>query len=479
MIKNQRQYNLTKKSIVLFEEALSRLNGQPRPPEADPIIHRAKLAGMESNLTTLQEEIAEYDALLNGCIDTISLSSLEELPAGLIKARIARKLTQKELAERVGVKPQQIQRWESEDYEKVGFGSLVEIANALELDISECIRLPGRPKTVFAYLKELGLDKNFVSSRLASNDEFYRLGKMTDVDILAAANNRLISIFGIQVSGDNVTLLDNRIELAAAGGRFKLPADAKLNKVNAYSVYAKHLAMIVATAASRLPSKRVASTWRELRAALCGDDAPTFERLLQGTWELGIAVLPLRDPGRFHGVSWRFAGRNVIVLKQSTQYSSRWAFDLLHEICHAAEDAELDCHAESDLHATDQIRRESEAEKIANDLAGDVLLSGRADELYQLVMSGANSAPNRIKKSVETVALAQGVNVADLANYIAHRLKDTIDWWGAAANLQPIDEDPIVHARRIMWERLDVTILPIEDRMLLEQAVGDPPVILP
>jgi transcriptional regulator with XRE-family HTH domain len=474
MIKNQRQYNVTKKNASLFEEALARVSSEPAPAEIDPVIHAAKISGIESMLQTLKDEMAEYDALLQGDVETISLSSLEELPAGLIKARIARKLTQKDLASLVGVKPQQIQRWEIEDYEKVGFGNLVEIARALELDISECIRLPGKPKSVFAYLKELGLDKNFIASRLASNDALYRLGKCTDVDILAAAAPRLSSIFGVMVSGDEVSLLDDRIACAAAGGRFKLPANANLNKVNAYSVYAKHLAKIVAQGCCSLPLKQVPQTWRELRIALCGDDPPTFERLLQGAWDLGIAVLPLRDPGRFHGVSWRFNGRNVIVLKQSSQYSSRWAFDLLHEICHAGEHADRETHEDCELDATDVQRRESDEEKAANDLAGNLLLDGRAEELFQLVMKFANNTPSRIKKAVETISAQNGVNVANLANYIAYRVKDTIDWWGAAANLQPDNEDPISIARSTLMQRIDVTCLTNEGRTLLEQAISDP-----
>nr|WP_314542748.1 XRE family transcriptional regulator [uncultured Massilia sp.] len=474
MIKNQRQYNVTRNNALLFKEALVHARLETPPADIDPVIHAAKIAGMESMLQTLEEDMAEYDALLQGNVEIISLNSLEELPVGLIKARIARKLTQKELADLVGVKPQQIQRWESEDYEKVGFGNLVEIANALELDISECIRLPGKPKSVFAYLKELGLDKNFITSRLASNDALYRLGKCSEVDILAAAAPRLLSIFGVMVSEDEVALLDDRIAKAAAGGRFKLPANANLNKVNAYSVYAKHLAKIVAQGSCNLPIIEIPQTWHELRNALCGNESPTFERLLHGAWDLGIAVLPLRDPGRFHGVSWRFSGRNVIVLKQSSQYSSRWAFDLLHEICHAGEHGEKETHDDSELDATDAQRRESEEEKAANDLAGNVLLGGRAEELFQLVMKSANNIPNRIKKAVENVASQNFVNVSDLANYIAYRVKDTIDWWGTAANLQPYNEDPISVARAILMQRIDVTCLAYEDRILLEQAIGDP-----
>ena len=51
-------------------------------------------------------------------------------------------------------------------------------------------------------------------------------------------------------------------------------------------------------------------------------------------------MLPLDDPGAFHGACFREDWRNVIVLKQKTSASSRWAFDCLHECWHASQEPE-------------------------------------------------------------------------------------------------------------------------------------------
>ncbi len=64
------------------------------------------------------------------------------MPVGLIRARIALGLTQKQLAERVGLKEQQIQRYEDTDYASASFSRLKEIIEALGLDIEEKIFLP-------------------------------------------------------------------------------------------------------------------------------------------------------------------------------------------------------------------------------------------------------------------------------------------------------------------------------------------------
>jgi HTH-type transcriptional regulator/antitoxin HipB len=59
----------------------------------------------------------------------------------LIRARIARGLTQRQLAERVGLPEQAVQRYEAADYAGVSFARLVEIADALEVTIHYDVRL--------------------------------------------------------------------------------------------------------------------------------------------------------------------------------------------------------------------------------------------------------------------------------------------------------------------------------------------------
>jgi HTH-type transcriptional regulator/antitoxin HipB len=44
------------------------------------------------------------------------ITFLHELPIALAEARIAARLTQRQLAERIGVAEQQVQRWEANDY---------------------------------------------------------------------------------------------------------------------------------------------------------------------------------------------------------------------------------------------------------------------------------------------------------------------------------------------------------------------------
>lgn len=476
MIKNQRQYSLTKNNVVMFTDALARLKEEECPNDVDPLMFKAQFDGIESQLNTLLTEIEEYEALRDGKVESLCLVGLEELPLGLIKARIAQGLTQKQLAVLINVKPQQIQRWEQEDYENVGFVKLVEIAKALELNISEHIELPSKPKSAISALKSHGIDKNFLKARLASNDAQYRLGTFSDADLLGAAAGRLYKIYGMRVAANGVIFSDDRFKTASAGARFKIPQNADKTKVTAYAVYAHYLAEIVSSATRHLPLKTIPENWTELKEVLCGSKSPDFETILRGAWAMGIPVLPLSDPIHFHGVCWRFEYRNVIVLKQSMQYSSRWAFDLLHEIHHAGESPELHTLELVAGEATDAERRDSDDEHHANNLAGDVLFSGRAQRLYDLVVSQAGGQVVRIKSSVISVATAEKVNVADLANYVAYKLqKDKfISLWGVANNLQPTEENPLSIARKVFMENFDFGKLNKDDCELLKQSLQDP-----
>jgi HTH-type transcriptional regulator/antitoxin HigA len=88
---------------------------------------------------TLREQIEHYEKLRDGRITSREITSLRELPTALIEARIAARLTQRQLAERIGVAEQQIQRWEANDYSGVNLDRLQGVADALGVQMRETI----------------------------------------------------------------------------------------------------------------------------------------------------------------------------------------------------------------------------------------------------------------------------------------------------------------------------------------------------
>jgi HTH-type transcriptional regulator/antitoxin HigA len=56
---------------------------------------------------------------------------LEELPKALIQARIAGGLSQEELAAKLDLKPQQVQRYEATEYQSASLERVTEVARVL------------------------------------------------------------------------------------------------------------------------------------------------------------------------------------------------------------------------------------------------------------------------------------------------------------------------------------------------------------
>lgn len=141
MIKNERQHRITKTHAEKFRATLNELAATPRPKHVHPKLWEAQKAGLKSQLQDLEAELHEYETLKAGGPTILELDSLEGLPKVLIQARIAAGLTQEDLAARLGVKPQQIQRYEASDYQTASFSRLSKIARVLGLRVRESVEL--------------------------------------------------------------------------------------------------------------------------------------------------------------------------------------------------------------------------------------------------------------------------------------------------------------------------------------------------
>ena len=86
---------------------------------------------LASQLETLQNEIKEYERLQRTKPAKLKLEQLNDVPRTLIRARISSGLSQRQLAERLGLKEQQIQRYEATNYETASLRRVLEVAAAL------------------------------------------------------------------------------------------------------------------------------------------------------------------------------------------------------------------------------------------------------------------------------------------------------------------------------------------------------------
>ncbi len=139
MIKNERQYKITRSTADEVRVTISELDNSPLPDGLSAEMRELQLGALSGTLGDFETELADYDALHDATL--IEATGIGEFPTALIRARIARGLTQRELADRLGLAEQAIQRYEAGDYAGASFARLVEIAEVLDLTIHYDVRL--------------------------------------------------------------------------------------------------------------------------------------------------------------------------------------------------------------------------------------------------------------------------------------------------------------------------------------------------
>lgn len=481
MITNERQYRITRNKADRFVRAIDEFDVQARERRGiHPRLIQAELDGMMSLLSDLRDEIAEYEELQTADVSVISEDSLDGLAEGLIKARIAGRLTQRALADRLGLKEQQIQRYEAERYASASFKRMREIANALEVRIENEILLPVEPvnfNSLLVKVGQVGLSREFVVERLMSSADAAVLNGEVKFErheerITSNTVTVLERVFGW--THENILGAQALAPTSTATAGFKAPKSRKDSAARLYATYAKHLARVTIDGMAPAAKNEIPTDPQEMRSRILerngGHD--DLQSVLHTVWDLGVIVLPLKGMGMFHGACWRYEGRNAIVLKQESKCEARWTFDLLHELYHAAQHPEQDTFevVESDIASNERMASHAEIE--ASKYAGDVMLDSKADELAEQCAELANNSVPQLKSVVPSVAKSADVKVGALANYMAIRLSlQGLNWWEAAADLQQDHTDPGEITRDVFVNRHSFKIENEIDRSLLDRAL--------
>ena len=133
MITNEKQFRSTRTQIERLREAL---DGLDTSADVHPIFVEAHRSALTSQLTELEDDVADYEALRAGDITSFAAEGLHDLPDILIRARIARGMSQKDLGDFLGLKEQQVQRYEAERYRSASLDRIIEVADALHVQIT-------------------------------------------------------------------------------------------------------------------------------------------------------------------------------------------------------------------------------------------------------------------------------------------------------------------------------------------------------
>ena len=479
MITNERQYRITRAQVARFEAALSAA-ATIAHQRTDMRLVVAEREALSSQLDDLREELEEYERWKAADVTTITVSSFDELPLGLIRARIASGLTQRELSERLDLEEEQIQKYECESYRTASYQCLRDVANALGVQIGEDVLLPVAPVSFIeleSKLQNVGIDRSFLLQKLVSSIDAARVnGEVLEGgedSTLASIGAKLSRIFG----WSSTAILEHGPldppQLSVTNTNQKIPSYCNSTKARTYITYVRYLAQVVANGSSTLSNMPLSYDAQGLRMAVLERYGKvSFGNVLGFAWDLGIPVLPLRGRGDFHGACWRFDGRNVIVIKQRTSSESRWIFDLLSGLYYSAQQPHELCICTISSPEKSADGGNSEEERAANRFAADVILNESAEELAQQCVRMASGSVERLKDAVLQISVANAIDVGVLANYMAIRLSwQGTNWWSTAQNLQEPCADPWETARDVFLERFPFVLDNELDRGLLRQAL--------
>ena len=133
MIKNKNELRTTKEKLDEFKNSLQKLHEYKGG--SDPILIQMKKDSIKSFIEEFEQDIQEYEDLKSGkiCLINHNIHKLHEI---LIKVRLASQLSQEELSKKVGTSQQQIQRWESGNYETITWSKMLDIIDALGIKLS-------------------------------------------------------------------------------------------------------------------------------------------------------------------------------------------------------------------------------------------------------------------------------------------------------------------------------------------------------
>lgn len=351
MIHTDRQLTITRDELELAQRTLAKLEAGGDTGEPDWLV-KTQIAAIKSQISEFETDIAEYEMLRSGSVRVEENASLQELPRVLIQARIASGLSQTDLAERLGMKPQQIQRYEASNYQSASLARLTEVADALRVRLSNSFGASDATGTLISWSDPDDVAWNEVPWKEMSRRRWFDIP--LELTPIAAAREFIMANAGRQ--------------LASAFHRKKVRSGASPNAYALLAWQARILALAnVQADAIAVPEFEPNESWLSYFVGLSRfDDGPArartalaergiilvIEQHLQGTYLDGAALLSDRDVP-------------IVGLTLRHDRLDNFWFTLMHEVGHIfrhlAHGLRFDFFDEGDAALTDDLEREADA----------------------------------------------------------------------------------------------------------------------
>ncbi|MEZ2303550.1 MAG: ATP-binding protein [Microcoleus sp.] len=183
-IKNHQQYQQSLDWLRQFQQFITEFDSI-EALKSEGKIWKLPKESYQTKIEKLNLEISEYERLIN-CDKKqplqINIESLKKLPDALIKARIASKISQKELADRLEIDEEIIKQHEDTDYQCASFLEIIEISTALGIKFEPAaIRVDFDEVTHIKHNAEKCPRKIFDSGEYTDNSLRQTLKELADV----------------------------------------------------------------------------------------------------------------------------------------------------------------------------------------------------------------------------------------------------------------------------------------------------------
>ncbi len=213
MITNEREYRITRAQTRELERALEEVRQGPVPEDIHPTLAAAAREGLRGELDELKRQLDEFDQLRSGRKRTWVVESLGKLPEVIIQARIAAGMTQKQFADQLEVKEQQVQRYESTRYHGVSLERIEQaaVAAGLQFQIGCWRALPQDERHSSSWFSLAGTWQPIAN--VLSHSEL-QIGFQTSPDIVSAANDPAL-LNSLKAGGNVVINFSNLPNLTA------------------------------------------------------------------------------------------------------------------------------------------------------------------------------------------------------------------------------------------------------------------------
>ena len=142
MIKDESQYEFSKEWVEKFNKTIAAMERDEESKRKDFLKWDAGRGSIQCHLDQLHEEIAEYERLMawdKSKPIEIVVENFNRLSEALIKARMAAKMSEEELAEILDIDPERIKEYEKKKYQNASLTEILDISLALGLEFKTAV----------------------------------------------------------------------------------------------------------------------------------------------------------------------------------------------------------------------------------------------------------------------------------------------------------------------------------------------------